>query len=111
MKHIVILTCAAALAFTGSAIAQEKTIKSQIVGAWNTASVVQERADGTKVSLFNGKVIGQQIYTADGHFSQMNFQTDNPKVVSGNRQMPTADEATMLYKQTDLPLHFSSARI
>ncbi len=75
-------------------------MKSQIMGAWETVSVVQERADGAKVDLFNGKVSGQQVYSADGHFSQINFQTDRPKVASGNRQTPTPEEAVTLYKQS-----------
>jgi hypothetical protein len=93
---------ASVLAFTafGAAYAQDKSIKSQIVGSWDTVSVMQERADGTKVDLFNGRVSGQQIYTSDGHFSQMNFQTDRAKVAAGNRQNPTPEEAVNLYKQS-----------
>jgi hypothetical protein len=100
MNRFGIFVSVVSFTLAGSALAQDKSIKAQIVGSWDTVSVMQERADGTKVDLFNGKVSGQQIYTADGHFSQMNFQTDRPKVASGNRQTPTPDEAMTLYKQS-----------
>jgi hypothetical protein len=86
-------------AFAAPALAQQGGLKTQIVGSWDTVSVIQQRADGTKLDLFNGKVSGLSIYTADGHFSQVNFQTDRPKIASGNRQTATPDEALANYKQ------------
>ncbi len=100
MGRIGMLASLVAVTLSGSALAQDKPLKAQILGSWDTVSVIQERANDTKVDLFNGKVSGQQIYTADGHFSQMNFQTDRQKLASGNRQTPTSDEAVALYKQS-----------
>ena len=84
----------------GRALPQQKSLKEQIVGTWQTVSLVQERDDGSKVPYYGGKVKGLSIYTSDGHFSQMNYQSDMPKIASGNRQTATPDEAQTVVRQS-----------
>ena len=49
-------------------IAQQSTIKEQIVGTWTLVSATVER-DGTKIEPFGPNPLGYFIFTAGGHFS------------------------------------------
>jgi hypothetical protein len=82
------------------AIAQQASIQSQLVGTWQTVSMIQERGGGRQVDLFHGKVNGLSIYTSDGHFMQTNVQTDTPKIATGNRQTLSPDEAVVIMRQS-----------
>jgi len=75
----------------GSAVAQQKTLKEQLMGTWSLVSVETTQKDGTKVPFVEGSNIkGIQIFT-NKHFS---FQViaDFPKLASGNRLMTTPEE-------------------
>ena len=75
----------------GSAIAQQRTLKEQLVGTWSLVSVETVRKDGTKVPFVEGPDIkGIQIFT-NKHFS---FQviSNFPKLASGNRLNTTPEE-------------------
>jgi len=74
-----------------SAVAQQKTLKEQLVGTWSLVSVETVKKDGTKVPFVEGSDIkGVQIFT-NKHFS---FQViaDFPKLASGNRLDTTPEE-------------------
>jgi hypothetical protein len=50
-RNILTLSAISAVAFavlSGSAFAQQKTLKEQLVGAWTLASVYDQSQDGTK---------------------------------------------------------------
>ena len=48
----VLLACGAALSSADSVQAQQKTLKDQLVGAWDTPTTVITRPDGTKFEPF-----------------------------------------------------------
>jgi len=50
-----------------------------LVGAWNTVSIVSEH-DGKKVELFGSNVKGIQIFDASGRFAIIAMRGDLPKV-------------------------------
>jgi len=85
------ITIAALGVALGSAVAQQKTLKEQLMGTWSLVSVETTQKDGTKVPFVEGSNIkGIQIFT-NKHFS---FQViaDFPKLASGNRLMTTPEE-------------------
>ena len=75
-----------------AAPAQPKTIKSQIVGAWNLLLVDQVKEDGTHVPLYGPNPMGILIFTPDGHYSAQIMRVSRPKFASNNTQTASADE-------------------
>jgi Lipocalin-like domain len=80
------------------ALAQQKTLKEQIVGAWSLVSWVQIRADGTKNYRFGDNPKGLNMFSPDGRFSLIIMQPDLPKIASNDAMRPTADEATAIVR-------------
>ena len=85
-----VLILGSALAM-GDAVAQEKSLKEQLVGTWIYVSGTTTRADGTKTENPNLKAI--VIYTSDGHFAFVSVRTDLPKLANPDRTQATAEEA------------------
>ena len=75
-------------------LAQQKSIKEQLVGTWAYVSSNAKLPDGSPLWGANPK--GLFIIAPDGHFSWQVFRSDRPKFT--NRLSATADEykATML---------------
>ncbi len=76
---------------TGDAVAQQKSLKEQLVGTWIYVSSTSTRADGSKTDRPDLKDI--VIYTSDGHFAFVSLRTDLPKLASPDRARATAEEA------------------
>jgi len=87
--------CAFALvaipAFSNSSIAQEKSLKDQLVGTWIYVSSTGKRDDGSAVA--RPSLQGAVTYTADGRFHFITTRTDVPKYASSDPSRPTAEEA------------------
>lgn len=75
-----------------SAVAQQKSLKEQLVGTWALVSVINTRPDGTKFDPFDGKATGMLMSDSTGHFSWQIIRSDIPKLASNNRLEGTADE-------------------
>jgi Lipocalin-like domain len=75
----------------GDAVAQQKSLKEQLVGTWIYVSSTSTRADGSKTDRPNLK--GIVIYTSDGHFAFMSVRADLPKLANPDRARATAEEA------------------
>jgi hypothetical protein len=79
------------LAFsTGSAIAQTKSLKDQLVGMWTLVSETDITSDGKKSEGFGPNPLGAYIFDAGGHFAQMLMRADLPKF--DNRLQGTPDQ-------------------
>jgi hypothetical protein len=78
-----------ALLPTGT-VAQQKSLKEQLVGAWGYVSSNATRPDGT--SLWGENANGLFILTESEHFSWQVFRSDRPKFASNNRLNATPDE-------------------
>ena len=85
-----VLILGGALAMS-DAIAQEKSLKEQLIGTWIYVSSTTTRADGSKTENPNLKAI--VIYTSDGHFAFVSVRADLPKFANPDRALATADEA------------------
>ena len=79
--------------FCGSALAQQKTVKDQLVGTWLLVGVTAERADGSKGEPFGANPKGIIIFTADGHFSLLQQRAELPKIAANDRAKATPEEA------------------
>jgi hypothetical protein len=75
-----------------SGIAQQKSLKGEIVGTWNITSVNVERNDGTKVQPFGPNPKGLLTLTSDGHFTLVNTRPGRSKFASNNRMEGTPEE-------------------
>ena len=69
----------------GDAVAQQKSLKEQLVGTWRLVSVDNVRDDGSKIELFGPNPKGILIYTSDGYFALVNTRSDPPKLASNSR--------------------------
>ena len=75
-----------------NAVAQQKSLKEQLVGTWTFVSAVNTRPDGTKFDPWGGKATGVLVFDSTGDFSWQVIRTDIPKLASNNRLQGTADE-------------------
>jgi hypothetical protein len=89
MTTTALLCLAVGLSATAS-LAQQKSLKEQLVGTWTLVSSDQVRSDGSKVQQFGANPKGINVFEEDGHFflmiassgSLMVASADNPKIVS-----------------------------
>jgi hypothetical protein len=81
-----------AVLFTGHAVAQQKSVKEQLVGTWTLVSADSVRKDGSKVEVFGPNPKGTLIYTSDGHFALVQMRSDLPKLASNSRDRGTPEE-------------------
>ena len=80
------------LALPVGAIAQQKFIRDQLVGAWTLLLDDGVKADGTHVPAFGPNPIGTLIFTADGHYSLAIARSGRAPFASNNRDTATPDE-------------------
>jgi Lipocalin-like domain len=76
-----------------NAIAQQKTLKDQLVGTWTLVSWEQATTDGTKRQDFGPNPKGITIFDANGHVFTMYARPDLPKISATDRIKVTPQEA------------------
>ena len=67
---------------SGSVVAQQKTLKEQVVGTWTLVSSDQVRPDGNKLKQFGANPKGINVFDANGRFFLMVASADNSKIAS-----------------------------
>jgi hypothetical protein len=77
----------------GSALAQTKSLKDQLVGTWSLVSWEQVNKDGTKRQDFGPNPKGVTTFDAAGHVFTMYARLDLPKIASDDRTKATPEEA------------------
>jgi Lipocalin-like domain len=77
----------------GTAVAQQRSLRDQLIGTWTLVSWEQTRPDGTKIYRFGSNPKGINTFDADGHFSVIILHPNLPKVASGDASKMTPDEA------------------
>ena len=80
------------MAMATIAPAQPRSLKDQVVGAWELASAQTTNKDGSTVHSFGPNPKGMVIFEANGRYVQVNLSASLPKFASGNRMKGTADE-------------------
>jgi hypothetical protein len=92
IRRLSVITVLGLTSLPGNVIAQQRSLKEQLVGAWTMVLCEVVRPDGTKTPLVAGiNPTGQYIFTDNGHFS---FQAaaDLPKLASNSRMNTTPEE-------------------
>ena len=95
-RHVVGVYAVAALGLAmlpGGAVAQQKSLKEQIVGAWSVVSWEQTLPDGTKLQRFGANPKGINVFDANGRVFVMFVRPDLPRLASNNLSTPTPEEA------------------
>jgi Lipocalin-like domain len=94
-RNILGLSVIAALGLAflpGSTLAQQKSLKEQLVGTWTVASWEQTNKDGTKLQRFGANPKGVNVFDANGRFFVMFARADLPKFASNNPMKTTPEE-------------------
>ena len=77
---------------SANAVAQQKTLKEQLVGTWLMVSNTTTRADGTKTDTFGPTPKAIAIYGSDGRFAIVSTRSGIPNFASNNRATGSTDE-------------------
>ena len=85
-------TLALAVMPTG-AMAQQKSLKDQLVGSWALVSAFQMTKDGSKSNRWGPNPRGSVVFEPNGRYSFMIFRSDVPKFASANPNQASAEEA------------------
>lgn len=80
----------------GSAVAQEKTIKDQVIGIWTPVSIDHVAPDGKREQLYGANPKGVFIFDASGTFAQIQLPANRAKFKSGDRLKTMPEESEML---------------
>jgi len=77
---------------TSSAMAQQKSLKEQLIGIWTFASSIDTNKDGSKSNRWGPNAKGQLMLDPSGRFSFMISRASIPKFAAGNVNQGTAEE-------------------
>ena len=90
-----------ALVLAGSqAVAQQKSLRDQIVGTWTFVVAEVVALDGKKSFPFGETPKGILIFTAGGQFAQIHVASDVPKIASNNRLTGTPEEYAAIMRRS-----------
>ena len=76
------LLCSAVGLSASDSLAQQKSLKEQLVGTWTLVSSDQVRPDGSKLKQFGANPKGINVFDANGRFFLMVASADNSKIAS-----------------------------
>jgi len=76
------LFCLAVGLSTSGSLAQQKSLKEQLVGTWTLVSSDQVMPDGRKLKQFGSDPKGINVFDANGRFFLMVASADNSKIAS-----------------------------
>ena len=76
------LVCLAVGLSASDALAQQNSLKEQLVGTWTLVSSDQVRPDGTKLRQFGSDPKGINVFDANGRFFVMIASADNLQIAS-----------------------------
>jgi hypothetical protein len=71
------LLCLAAALSASDSLAQQKSLKEQLVGTWTLVASDQELPDGSKLKQFGANPKGINVFDANGRFFLMVASADN----------------------------------
>src|SRR5215470_14236987 len=75
---------------SSNALAQQKSLKDQLVGTWTLVSSEATASNGTKQQYFGANPRGVLILDSGGRYAQVWGQADRPKFkASGNLRLDT----------------------
>ena len=77
---------------SNNAIAQQKTLRDQLIGAWRYVSVDTVRPDGSRTPMYGPNPQGIAIFDASGRYAIVNARSGLSKFASGNRMQGSPEE-------------------
>ena len=78
----------------GNTVAQQKSLKEQLIGTWTVVSVDSTAPDGKKGQIFGPNPKGILVFDASGQYAQIIVRPDVPKFKANNRLKGTPEENT-----------------
>src|SRR5467141_2894101 len=84
--------CLAVSLSSSASLAQQKSLKDQLVGTWTLVSSDQLRPDGSKLKQFGANPKGINVFDANGRFFLMIASADNSKIASKDPSSKTNSE-------------------
>jgi Lipocalin-like domain len=105
MNRLSILTIAAMTALglsvlSGSVVAQQNTLKEQLVGTWTLVTSDQVRSDGTKLKQFGPSPTGVNVFETNGRFFILVASSDNVKMASNDSSKASSEEDGRLISES-----------
>ena len=94
MKKVSAFTLAVVLTFLlspGGSVAQQKSVRDQLIGAWELVSCERTTPNGT-TQPYCVNSIGTLIFDASGRYAQMIAARDRPKLTTVNRLDAPAEQ-------------------
>ena len=76
----------------GNTVAQQTSIKEQLLGAWSLVSIEFVRPDGSRSSTFGANPNGVAFFDAGGHYIISVMRSDRAKYAVNNFAQGTAEE-------------------
>jgi hypothetical protein len=76
----------------GSTVAEQKSVKEQLLGAWSLVSIEFVRPDGSRLSTFGADPKGIAFFDAGGHYIISVMRSDRAKYAINNFADGTAEE-------------------
>jgi hypothetical protein len=86
------LLCLAAGLSASNSLAQQRSLKEQILGTWTLVSSDQVRADGSKLKQFGANPKGINVFDANGRFFLMAASADNSQIASNGQGKTNSEE-------------------
>ena len=94
------ITALGLAALPGASVAQQKSMKDQLVGTWTLLLSDGVKADGTHVPEFGPNPSGTLMFSPNGHYSLEIMRANLPKFASNNRDKVTTDESKAVVQGT-----------
>jgi hypothetical protein len=85
------LLCLAGLSASDS-LAQQKSLKEQLVGTWTLVSSDQIRPNGSKLKQFGANPKGINVFDANGRFFVMIASADNSQIATRDSAKANSEE-------------------
>ena len=92
------LLCLAVSLSASDSLAQQKSLKEQLVGTWTLVSSDQVRPDGTKLRQFGSDPKGINVFDANGRFFVMIASADNLQIASKDPSKTKFEEDGLIVK-------------
>jgi hypothetical protein len=87
-----VITALGVALLPGSALAQQKSLKEQLVGVWTIVSWEQMNKDGSKFHRFGFNPKGVHVFDANGRFFIQFARSDLPKFAANDPMKTTEEE-------------------
>jgi hypothetical protein len=108
-RHVLSVCAIAALglaALPGPSIAQQKSAKDMLVGAWTLLLIDGVKSDGTHVPQFGPNPDGMLMFSPTGRYSAQFGRASLPKIKANDREKATPEESKAITAGT--LAHFGS---